>query len=195
MYFAGVLEKIDLESGKSKVNVNNKDKLRKFCLKNGNNIPKIIEHLSKEQKIPISSIIFGTTGWRSLIEIKLKTDGSSNNSSLNNTLQLPYSIGINKKDENSLPKEEEWKESIREYTSRGFKEKLKNAKKEWSFFFFPDRYFYGEVTLEFKIPECLEKSIFYPLLTFMESYRFWRGKWNLGFGRLNISNVSKRMEK
>jgi len=193
MYFAGVLEKIDLGSGKSKVNLN-KDELRKFCWENGNDIPKLIEHLSKEQKIPISSIVFGTTGWRSLIEIKLKSDESSNNSSLNNTLQLPYAIGINKKDENSLPKEfetnEEWKKFIEEYTGRDFKEKLKNAKKEWSFFFFPDRYFYGEVTLEFKIPECLEESIFYPLLTFMESYGFWGGKWNLGFGRLNIKNVS-----
>ena len=193
MYFAGVLEKIDLGSGKSKVNLN-KDELRKFCWESGNDIPKIIEHLSKEQKIPISSVIFGTTGWRSLIEIKLKSDESSNNSSLNNTLQLPYAIGINKKDENSLPKEfktnKEWKKFIEEYTGRDFKEKLKNAKKEWSFFFFPDRYFYGEFTLEFKIPECLEESIFYPLLTFMESYGFWGGKWNLGFGRLNIKNIS-----
>jgi len=70
MYFAGVLEKEEYnkELGRFEKEVDRK-KLRN-CLKNkGNDFDSIIECL-KEQNIPISSVVFGTTNWKGLIGIK-----------------------------------------------------------------------------------------------------------------------------
>ncbi len=67
-YFSGICDKKDLKNGRFEKEVNGKDS--KNCLiKKGNFFEAKIECLL-EQKIPLPSIIFGTTNWKSLIEIK-----------------------------------------------------------------------------------------------------------------------------
>ncbi len=159
MYFADVLNDKDFnpQNGRFEKEVNRKE-LRNFRLKNGNDIKEIINHLLHEQKIPISSVIFGTTNWRSLIEIKDIFD-------LNKFSDYKYYLGTLK-----------------------FTELKHNGKiPTW---YFP-KGFYGKFKVKFLVEKNILDSIFYPLLTFMDKYGFWGGKWNIGYGRLKVESVEE----
>ncbi len=191
MYFGGVLKKEDFNSqtGRFEKEVD-RGKLRKYIEKNGNDIEGIIKHLVNEQKIPISSVVFGTTNWRSLIEIK--GIEPIEDYCFGNKLGLPYVIGI-KKDNYAIEEfsnEAEWKEKINQYSGKTFKDKLQEARKEYSFFFFSQPYFFGNLKVKFLVEESILEPIFYPLINFMDKYGFWGGKWNIGYGRLRIENIS-----
>ena len=196
MYFADVLKKEDFnsQSGRFEKEVNRK-KLKEFIQEHGNDINEIIKYLIDEQQIPISSVIFGTTNWKSLIEIK-KIEPIEDYC-FGNRLDLPYAIGI-KKDNYDIEEfntEDEWKEKINQYSGRTFKDKLQKARKKYSFFFFSQPYFYGKFKVKFFIEERILNSIFYPFLTFMDKYGFWGGKWNIGYGRLKVESVNINLEK
>jgi len=79
-YFGGVCSKeefnneqgrferiVDSDTGKSENGIKN-EKFKKLLLKHGTDFYGQIEAL-KEFKIPVPAIIFGTTGWKGLIEI------------------------------------------------------------------------------------------------------------------------------
>ena len=191
-YFSGICKKEDFNSknGRFEKEVDRRkfeECLKKKCLKKkGDTFETKIECLL-EQGIPLPSIIFGTTNWKSLMEVEsIKYLG---NYYFGNKLNLPYAIGI-KKNSNEEPlifqTEEEWREKINSYNGKNFRDKLNKAKKEWSFFFFPNLYFYGKFEVKFQIEEKILEPIFFPLLNFMDKYGFWGGKWNIGYGRLKI---------
>jgi len=171
MYFAGILEKKDfnLQSGRFEKEVD-RGKLQNFFVKHGNSFEEQIQALL-EQEVPISSIVFGTTNWRSLIEIK-KIEPIEDYC-FGNRLYLPNKICINKlnyeiKEDNECPSK---------------------SNRDWSVFFFVKPYFYGKFKVTYLVEEQIVDSIFYPLLTFMDKYGFWGGKWNIGYGRLKVENV------
>ncbi len=192
MYFADIINGKDFnpQNGRFEKEVNRKE-LRNFRLKNGNDVKEIINHLLHEQKIPISSVIFGTTNWRSLIEIK--GIEPINGYCFGNHLNLPYAIGVKKSDYTVevFNTEDEWKEKVNTYQGNAFKDKLKEAKKEFSFFFLSQPYFYGKFKVKFLLEQNIVDSIFYPLLTFMDKYGFWGGKWSIGYGRLKVESVEE----
>jgi len=167
-YFSGICDKKDFKNGRFEKEVNRKD-FKNCLLKKGNSSEAKIECLL-EQGIPLPSIIFGSTNWRSLIEIKdIKY---LDDYCFGNKLNLPNKICINKsnyeiKENNNCPKK---------------------SNQDWSIFFFSKPYFYGKFQVVFKVEEKVLKSIFYPLLNFMDKYGFWGGKWNIGYGRLKIES-------
>jgi len=186
-YFSGICSGEDFNNqlGRFEKEVD-REKLKKYIKENGINISKIIEYLHKKQKIPLPSIIFGTTNWKSLI--KIKRINYLEDYCFGNKLNLPYAIDI-KKDNYNIEKfdtEEKWKEKINVYAGENFREKLKEAKKEYSFFFFSNPYFYGKFEAIFEVEESILETTFYPLLTFMDKYGYWGGKWNIGYGRLKV---------
>jgi len=173
MYFGGVLNKEDFnsKSGRFEKEVD-REELRNFIQKNGNNIEEIIKHLLGEQKIPISSIIFGTTNWKSLIEIKeieLIEDYC-----FGNKLNLPNRICINKKT----------------FEIKENDDCPKRRNNDWSVFFFKNPYFYGKIKVKFLVEENILNNVFYPLLTFMNKYGYWCGGWNIGYGRLRVESIN-----
>lgn len=177
MYFGGVLkiEKennkiVNFKEGRFEKEVNRKE-LKNFIQKSGNNIEEIIKHLLEKQKIPISSIIFGTTNWKSLIEIK--EIEPIEDYCFGNKLNLPNRICINK--ETSKIKEND--------------DCPKRRNNDWSVFFFKKPYFYGKFQVKFLVEENILDSIFYLLLTFMDKYGYWGGRWNIGYGRLRVEEV------
>ena len=195
MYFAGVLNKADYNKELGRFEKEVKEKAFKNCLKEqiknlNNNFTSKIKCL-KNQGIPISSIVFGTTNRKGLIEIKeikpLK------DYCFGNRLNLPYAIGI-KKDTLEIidfETDADWKNKINEYKGRNFKEKLNSAKQEYSFFFFFHPYFYGSFQVTFLVEKGILEPIFFPLLNFMDNYGFWGGKWNIGYGRLRVKEIKR----
>jgi CRISPR-associated protein Cmr1 len=101
-----------------------------------------------DQKVPIPSIVFGTTGWRSLIEIK--------------------KIDFNRENFKAEPKGKILPD------------------KNW---YWGSPSYQGDFKVTFLVNKNILDSIFYPLLTFMDKYGFWGGKWNIGYGRLKIENI------
>ncbi len=173
MYFAGILEKKDFnsQSGRFEKEVDRK-KLKEFIQEHGNNLNGIIKYLINKQQIPISSVIFGTTNWKSLIEIKeIKP---IEDYCFGNRLNLPSRICINK----------------RTYEIKENDDCPKRSNNDWSVFFFLKPYFYGKFKVTFLVEKQIIDSIFYPLLTFMDKYGFWGGKWNIGYGRLKVENIN-----
>jgi CRISPR-associated protein Cmr1 len=161
-YFSGICseEDFDKKTRRFEKEVNRKD-FKNCLLKKGNSFKAKIECL-KKQNVPLPSIIFGTTNWRSLIEIKsIKI--------LSKFVDYKFPIG-----------------QIR------FPE-LKHNNKIPTWFF--KKGFYGKFSVIFKIEKDILEPIFYPLLTFMEQYGYWGGKWNLGYGRLEIEDVVFKDEK
>ena len=186
MYFAGVLKKEDFNSTSRRFEKEvNRKELKNFIQKNGNNTKEIIKHLLDQQKIPVSSIIFGTTNWKSLIEIK--GIEPIKDYCFGNRLNLPYAIGVKKRDYSSeeFITKDDWLKKINEYKG------LKNAKREYSFFFFKDSYFYEKFRIEFLVEENLIDNVFYPLLSFMDKYGYWGGGWSIGYGRLRVESVKE----
>ena len=47
----------------------------------------------------------------------------------------------------------------------------------------------GEFEIIFEVEKDIIEPIFYPLLTFMEKYGFWGGGWNIGYGRLKVTDI------
>ncbi|SDF83250.1 CRISPR-associated protein Cmr1 [Thermoanaerobacter thermohydrosulfuricus] len=181
-YFAGIVSKKEFDSNTgrfNKVKVKNEDnvedrekKLINEILKNGNDIKTVINFLNNNG-YPIPAIIFGTTGWKGLIEIKeikLLEDYC-----FGNKLNLPERICISKqngeiKENNDCPKSRD---------------------KNWSVFYLSQPYFYGKLEIKFLVEEEILNSIFYPLLNFMDKYGYWGGKWNIGYGKLRVTAVKQ----
>ncbi len=163
MYFADILSNKDFnhQNGRFEKEVDRR-KLKEFVQKNGNDIKEIVKHLINDQQIPLSSVIFGTTNWRSLIEIKDIFD-------INNFSNYKYYLGTMKFPE------------------------LKHNDKIPTWYF--KKGFYGDFQIKFLVEEKIIDSIFYPLLTFMDKYGFWGGKWNIGYGRLKLENLPNTEEK
>ncbi len=171
-YSCDVLEKKDFNSqnGRFEKEVD-RDKLKNFIQQKGNDTNEIIKYLIEEQNIPISSVIFGTTNWKSLIEIK--SIEPIEDYCFGNRLNLPKKICIKKntyeiKENNDCPN---------------------RFNNQWSVYFLSQPYFYGKFKVKFSVNKEIINSIFYPLLTFMNDYGFWGGKWNIGYGRLKIINL------
>ena len=192
-YFSGICNKNDhfnSQLGRLEREVDRK-KFKECLLKEGN----FFEAKTKcllEQDIPLPSIIFGTTNWKSLIRIK--EIEYLDDYCFGNKLNLPYSIGIkkdNSEDIEEFSNREDWENKINFYEGKNFKEKLRKAKKEFSFFFFNNPYFYGNFQVKFEVEEEIVESVFYPLLNFMEKYGFWGSKWNIGYERLEILQVNE----
>lgn len=171
-YFSGVCREEDFDGNSKRFEKEvNRENFEKCILENGSDFKSKIECL-KKQEIPLPSIIFGTTGWRSLIEIgdvKYLEDYC-----FGNKLNLPSKICFEKH-------------------SKKLKENDDCPKKSnnWSVFYFPIPYFYGKFAVSFKVEEEIIEPIFCPLLTFMEQYGFWGGRWNIGYGRLKVESVKK----
>ncbi len=175
-YFSGICKKEDFNSknGRFEKEVDR----RKFekCLEGKDNTFKAKIECLLEQGIPLPSIIFGTTNWKSLIEVEsIKYLGDY---CFGNKLDLPDKICINKSNY-----------EIRENCGRPGR-----SNEDWSVFYFTNPYFYGKFEVKFQVEEKILEPIFYPLLTFMDKYGFWGGKWNIGYGRLKILKVEPENE-
>ncbi|MDI3529269.1 MAG: CRISPR-associated protein Cmr1 [Thermoanaerobacter sp.] len=184
-----VLKKdFDSKKGRFEEEVN-QDEFKKKLKSNSTDVKSQIETLI-EMNIPVPSIIFGTTGWRGLIEIKeIKP---LYDYCFGNKLNLPYAAAFTKSQLNQLKEfndKEELNYFINNFYGKNFKDKDKNFKSQWSAFYFPNPYFYGEFTVKFLVEEEILDSIFYPLLNFMDKYGYWGGKWNIGYGRLKVKGV------
>jgi len=86
-----------------------------------------------------------------------------------------------------------WKGWIRikeiDYDEHNFKNDLKGRiinEKNW---FWGISQYKGNIGILFEVEEEILEPIFYPLLTFMEKYGFWGGKWNIGYGRLTVEKI------
>jgi CRISPR-associated protein Cmr1 len=194
-YFSGICneEDFDKKTGRFEKEVNRKD-FEKGLLEKGNSFKAKIECL-KEQNIPLPSIIFGTTNWKSLIEIKdIEYLGDY---CFGNKLNLPYAIAFLKEDNSDEPEKFNTKEELNEFINNRYKnignwrKKQKKFREEYTTFFFPTPYFYGKFSVIFKIEKDILEAIFFPLLTFMEQYGFWGGRWNIGYGRLKVERIEK----
>ena len=149
-YFSGVCKKDDFNEklGRFEKEVDRKKLKEDFIQKNGNEIKEIIKYLIDKQNIPLPSIIFGTTNWRSLIEIKKI-----------------------------------------EFDKSNFKENPSGKILPGKNWYFGTPSYQGKFSVIFEVEEKVLESIFYPLLTFMDKYGFWGGKWNIGYGRLRVLEV------
>ena len=178
MYFGGVLKKEDFDTKKGRFEKEvSGEKLKEHIRKNGRNARGIIKYLVDEQQIPISSVIFGTTGWKSLVEIK--GIEPIDDYCFGNRLNLPSRICINKET----------------YEIKENENCPKGGNNDWSFFYFPNPYFWGKFKVKFLVEESILEPIFYPLLNFMDKYGFWGGKWNIGYGRLRIENIDRNNQE
>jgi CRISPR-associated protein Cmr1 len=172
-YFSGVCSKEDFNKSNGRFEKEvNQDEFKKNLKSNGTDVKSQIEIL-RGMDIPVPSIIFGTTGWRSLIEIKeIKP---LDDYCFGNKINLPERICVSKKNE-------EVKESC---------DCPKRSNEDWSVFYLPNPYFYGVFEVKFLVEEEILDGIFYPLLNFMDEYGYWGGKWNIGYGRLKIRKVKQ----
>ncbi|NOX20517.1 MAG: hypothetical protein GXO99_04555, partial [Nitrospirae bacterium] len=172
-YFSGIVNEIDFDKNKGRFEKEVKqNEFRDFFKTHGSTFKCKIDALLK-QGIPVSAIVFGTTGWGSLI--KIKEINYLENYSFGNSLNLPRRICISKN--NSEVKEG--------------KECPKKSNEDWSVFYFGIPYFWGSFQANFTVEEEILKSIFYPLLVFMDRYGYWGGKWNMGYGRLKVSEIQR----
>ncbi|ADU96317.1 CRISPR-associated RAMP protein, Cmr1 family [Thermovibrio ammonificans HB-1] len=172
-YFSGICKRkhFSPKLGRFEKEVNRKD--FKNCLANkGNSFKDKIKCLL-EQDIPYPSIIFGTTNWKSLIEIK----------------EIKYSSGYCFGDKLNLPNRICLNKVNYEIKENG--DCPQRSNKTWSVFYFAKPYFYGNFEVIFEVEEEIIELIFYPLLTFMDKYGFWGGKWNIGYGRLEVLEVKE----
>ncbi len=168
MYFGGILKEKDFDPNKGRFEkeLNYKEFRKKLLEKRDNSIETKLQILAEEFKLPISSIIFGTTGWRSLIEIEIKPPNNNKKLLTSNNKhkkEYKYFLGALKfpqlKHDNKIPT---W------YFKKGF---------------------YGNFSVIFKVEKYILEPIFYPLLNFMHHYGYWGGKWNIGYGRLIVKKI------
>ncbi|WP_457628068.1 type III-B CRISPR module RAMP protein Cmr1 [Persephonella sp.] len=174
-YFSEICNKKDLNNGRFEKEVDRKN-FRNCLVDKGNSFEAKIKCLL-EQGIPWPSIVFGTTNWKSLIrikEIKYLDDYC-----FGNKLNLQDRICINKSN----------------YEIKENGDCPRRSNEDWSVFYFFNPYFYGKFKVKFEVEEEIVESIFYPLLNFMDKYGFWGGKWNLGYGRLEVLNNDDNWKK
>jgi len=147
-YFSGMTIKEEFDSNKGRFEKEFNEKFNNnFC--NLTNLEEKIAVL-KEAKIPVPAIVFGTTGWRSMITLKEINYGD-------NFLSEPNGKII--------------------------------EKKKWCW---GSPSYQGKFKITFLVEEKLAENIFYPLLNFMNDYGYWGGKWNIGYGRLNIKTIEEK---
>ena len=162
-YFGGVCSEKDFDEKKGRFEKDIKnDEIKERLLKHGTDFNGQIAAL-KELKVPIPAIIFGTTGWGSLIEIKAINNQNNQNSTNN------YPFPINRV----------------EFEELKYKKDNKEIKPAWYF----KKGFWGNFEVVFRVPAEIKETIFFPLLNFMDKYGYWGGGWNIGYGRLRINRV------
>ncbi|TZE81108.1 type III-B CRISPR module RAMP protein Cmr1 [Calorimonas adulescens] len=146
---------------------------------------------SMSKKLFLPSLIFGCNGLKGLIEIDKINFDSTN---IGNTLDLPFAIYKKKSDQSFI--EIKTKEDHEKIRRKLREQKLREQQeiKNYHFWYFPDKYFFGSFDVTFKIGDndTIEK-IFYPLLNFVENYGFIGGKNNLSFGRVKFSIENKAL--
>jgi len=162
-YFGGVCSEKDFDEKKGRFEKDIKnDEIKERLLKHGTDFNGQIAAL-KELKVPIPAIIFGTTGWGSLIEIKAINNQNNQNSTNN------YPFPINRV----------------EFEELKYKKDNKEIKPAWYF----KKGFWNNFEVVFRVPAEIKETIFFPLLNFMDKYGYWGGGWNIGYGRLRINRV------
>jgi CRISPR-associated protein Cmr1 len=168
-YFGGICSESDFDKKKGRFEKDIKnDEIKKKLSEYGTDFWGQIEAL-KELKIPLPAIIFGTTGWKSLIEIESII--CLEDYCFGNKLNLPDRFCISKDKSREI---KEWRK----------------CPPNWSFFYFKIPYFWGKFEVIFRVPEEIEETIFFPLLNFMDKYGYWGGSWNVGYGRLKVLSVN-----
>jgi len=174
-YFGGICSEkdFDKEKGRFEKDIKN-ESIRKELLKQCTDFDGQISAL-KDLKIPIPAIIFGTTGWKSLIEINsIRYLGDY---CFGNKLNLLSKFCISK-NENKKVKENN--------------ECPRRSNNDWSVFYFKIPYFWGKFEVVFRVPKEIKETIFFPLLNFMDKYGYWGGGWNIGYGRLRVLSVNSQ---
>jgi len=170
-YFSGIIKKSDFDSKRGKFEKEiNYEKLKKILLDCGGNLEEAA-YIIAELGIPLSAVIFGTTSWKSLIEIKW-----IGNCHFRDGIGLDDRICVSKNGN-----------EIKEGSNCPIR-----SNKEWSVFYFPNSsHFFGEFQVIFSVEDFILEEIFYPLLTFMDEYGYWGGKWNIGYGRLRVKTLEQ----
>lgn len=161
-YFSGITNKDNYEKGILKDNFDSKT-FDEIIQEKGVNFDKINEAFNK-MDLPLPMRIFGCNGWGGMLKLKSIKPNEGNHK-----ISFPDKFYVNKKS---------FKISETEPSNK--------EKPNWSNFYFPRGYFYGDFEITFEVVENILEPIFYPLLTYMERYGYWGGKWNMGFGRLKI---------
>jgi CRISPR-associated protein Cmr1 len=188
-YFTGITNNENYKDGKLQDNLNEKE-FKEKVLKNGTYFKGIDKTLA-ELGISLPSRIFGCTGWKGWIRIK-KIEPIEDYC-FGNRLNLPFGIAIKKgSSDGILPfsTKEEFENFVNSnYQGSNWKAKLEKFREQYSVWYFSIPYFDGKFTITFEIEDEIVEPVFFPLLTFMEKYGFWGGKWNIGYGRLKIENI------
>jgi len=173
------------------------EKIRKEAFEkyNKKEIVDIEEYIIKKLPLTASSKIFGCTGWKSRIEIE--NIEYLEDYCFGNKLNLPYAIYLDKnKEKNCHIKEfkekKDWNRFINKCDGKTFKVKLENAKKNYTFLFFVNPYFFGKFSITFKVSNEISENILLPLLKLIEKYGFIGAKNNIGYGRVKIVESIKR---
>jgi len=163
-------EKIDVEEFKDKT----LNKLKKNLNKN---LFEIEDEILAEREISLPSRIFGCTGWKGIIQVKLIQPIENRNK-----LNFPEVIYKNKTDPQDI-----WKTTKKREVKR-----LKLQNKEYHFWYFGNSYFWGKFNIKFQITKET-KNILLSLLNFIQQYGFIGGENNLGYGRIKIKVNDKNI--
>ena len=172
-YFSGICDKkeFDISKGRFEKDIKN-DEIRKKLLDYGTDFNGQVQAL-RELNIPIPAIVFGTTGWRSLVEIK--GIQPLEDYCFGNKLNLPVKFCINKNNPNQIQE------------GNNYPQRSNNT---YSVFYFKITYFWGKFLVIFEVEQDIKNTIFLPLLTFMDKYGYWGGGWNIGYGRSKVLSVN-----
>jgi len=173
-YFGGVCSEGEFDKEKCRFEKDIKnDEIKGRLLKCGTDFEGQIEAL-KELKVSLPAIIFGTTGWKSLI--KIKSIRYLDDYCFGNKLNLQNKFCISKNESREIKEGNECPK--------------KGSDNNWSVFYFKIPYFWGKFEVVFRVPEEIKETIFFPLLNFMDKYGYWGGGWNIGYGRLKVLSVN-----
>jgi len=173
-YFGGICKKeeFDKDKGRFEKDIKN-DEIKKKLLDFGTDFNSQVQAL-RSLNVPIPAILFGTTGWRSLVEIK--GIQPLEDYYFGNKLNLPGKFCINKNNPNQIQE------------GNNCPQRSNNT---YSVFYFKIPYFWGKFLVIFEVEQDIKNTIFLPLLTFMDKYGYWGGGWNIGYGRLKVVNVNE----
>ncbi len=170
-YFSGITNETNYED-KGKELKDNVEyvKFKGKILESGTNFDSVDKVLA-ELGITLPSRIFGCTGWKGWVRIKRIEP--IEDYCFGNRLNLPFGVVV-KKDFSEIKELNNFRDL---------------DKRNYSGWFFDKPYFYGKFTIVFEVEEGILESVFYPLLRFIEKYGFLGGKWNIGYGRVEIESV------
>ena len=174
-YFGGICKKeeFDKDKGRFEKDIKN-DEIKKKLLDFGTDFNSQVQAL-RSLNVPIPAILFGTTGWRSLVEIK--GIQPLEDYYFGNKLNLPGKFCINKNNPNQIQE------------GNNCPQRSNNT---YSVFYFKIPYFWGKFLVIFEVEQDIKNTIFLPLLTFMDKYGYWGGGWNIGYGRLRVVSVENQ---